>query len=151
MSAESATQTPERVMCRVKWFNNKSGYGFATTCDEPSRDVFVHHSAINVAKEQYRYLVQGEYLELDILELSEGDHKYQAGNVSGIKGGYLMCETKNALREEENSSENASDGDGELRGRGGRGGGGGGRGGKPYHSRGNGPREGEEWMLVRRR
>ena len=154
--APVTTSTPERVISRVKWFNNKSGYGFATTCDDSARDVFIHHSAITVAKEQYRYLIQGEYVELDIMELSEGEHKYQAGNVTGIKGGFLMCETKNSLREE---SEKADGGDSSQQTAGGRGGGrgagaggrGAGRGGgRSYRSRGGGPRDGEEWMLVRR-
>lgn len=159
--APVTTSTPERVISRVKWFNNKSGYGFATTCDDSARDVFIHHSAITVAKEQYRYLIQGEYVELDIMELSEGEHKYQAGNVTGIKGGFLMCETKNSLREESEKAEKAEGGDPSQQtagGRGGRGGGrggagrgGGGRGGgRSYRSRGGGPRDGEEWMLVRR-
>lgn len=158
--APVTTSTPERVISRVKWFNNKSGYGFATTCDDSARDVFIHHSAITVAKEQYRYLIQGEYVELDIMELSEGEHKYQAGNVTGIKGGFLMCETKNSLREESekteggDSSQQTAGGRGAGRG-GGRGAGAGGRGagrggGRSYRSRGGGPRDGEEWMLVRR-
>ena len=49
---------------RVKWFNNKAGYGFITVTsgEHTGVDVFVHHSVIHVGSEQYRYLVQGEYV-----------------------------------------------------------------------------------------
>lgn len=142
----------ERVMCIVKWFDSKKGWGFASTLDEPRRDIFVHHKAITVAKEQYRYLVQGEYVELDIVETTEGEHQYQAGNVSGIRGGALMCETREAARAEQDVR-NADRGDGDessrprrtqSRGPGSRG---------PRFSRGprgRGPREGDEYILVRK-
>ena len=92
--------TTERVTAYVKWFNNKSGYGFASTCGESPRDVFVHHSSLNVRKEQYRYLVQGEYIDLDVtpLENDKNGHKWQATNVTGVQNGILMCETRNESR-----------------------------------------------------
>jgi cold shock CspA family protein len=51
----------EKFTGRVKWFNNKAGYGFITVTDGPKSgsDVFVHHSSIKVVSEQYKYLVQG--------------------------------------------------------------------------------------------
>ena len=54
---------------RVKWFNNKAGYGFITVNDcetNEERDMFVHHSEIKVEQTQYKYLVQGEYVEFVI-------------------------------------------------------------------------------------
>ena len=71
MSTEGSSVT---FTGRVKWFNNKTGYGFLTIIQdsewgadsEKSRvgqDVFAHHSAVVVEKEQYRYLVQGEYVQ----------------------------------------------------------------------------------------
>lgn len=137
----------ERVMCIVKWFDSKKGWGFASTLEEPRRDIFVHHKAITVAKEQYRYLVQGEYIELDIVETTEGEHQYQAGNVSGIRGGALMCETREAARSEQESRTDR--GDDEQRPRQSRGPGSRG----PRFSRGprgRGPREGDEYILVRK-
>ena len=82
---------------RVKWFNNKIGYGFITSSD--GNDVFVHHSAIKVLEEQYRYLVEGEYVEFTTCIVEKSKHKYQAGHVQGISNGKLMCETRNEARE----------------------------------------------------
>ena len=89
---------------RVKWFNNKTGYGFLTVVSTDSegdiKDVFVHHSAINVKGDQYKYLVQGEYVNFTVNVVEGGDHKYQAENVTGIGGGQTMCETRNENRKE---------------------------------------------------
>lgn len=80
----------------VKWFNNKSGYGFIYINDGVSSgtDLFVHHSRINIKNQQYKYLVQGEYVEFDVVKTDTNKHEWQAANVSGIKGGKLMCETR---------------------------------------------------------
>jgi CspA family cold shock protein len=91
----------ERFTGRVKWFNNKAGYGFVTVTDgsNAGKDVFVHHTSIKVDSEQYKYLVQGEYIEFTLSAANgEGGHEYQAGDVSGIKGGKLMCETRRETR-----------------------------------------------------
>ena len=101
-SVTSSTGTPssDRFTGRVKWFNNKAGYGFITVTDGPNSgsDIFTHHSSIKVDSEQYKYLVQGEYVEFMLSTTSNGVHEFQAGYVSGIKGGKLMCETRNDLR-----------------------------------------------------
>jgi len=90
----------EHLLGRVKWFNNKSGYGFITVTDgkRSGTDVFVHHSAVNVENNQYKYLVQGEYVEFDLIKTQSEKHEWQASNVSGIKGGKLMCETRHELK-----------------------------------------------------
>jgi CspA family cold shock protein len=90
----------ELLLGRVKWFNNKAGYGFITVTDGPrsGTDVFVHHSAIEVENQQYKYLVQGEYVEFGLTRTSSGDHEWQASKVSGIKGGKLMCETRREFK-----------------------------------------------------
>ena len=105
MSSSSVSFSPaspsERFTGRVKWFNNKAGYGFVTVTDgaNSGKDVFVHHSSIKVDSEQYKYLVQGEYIEFCLSDTGGvGDHEYQAGDVSGIKGGKLMCETRRESR-----------------------------------------------------
>ena len=100
VTTSADTFSSERYTGRVKWFNTKAGYGFITITDgsKSGSDVFVHHSSINVENEQYRYLVQGEYVEFTLSNVMKGDHEYQAGDVSGIKGGKLMCETRRDLR-----------------------------------------------------
>jgi cold shock CspA family protein len=100
VSTSAVLSSSERFIGRVKWFNNKAGYGFITVTDGPKsgNDVFVHHSSIKVDSEQYKYLVQGEYVEFSLSETKTETHEFQAGEVSGIKGGKLMCETRRDLR-----------------------------------------------------
>jgi len=43
-------------------------------------------------------LVQGEYVEFCLSSVSSSDHEFQAGEVSGIKGGKLMCQTRHEMR-----------------------------------------------------
>ena len=86
---------------RVKWFNNKAGYGFITITDgdKSGTDVFVHHSRVIVESEQYKYLVQGEYVAFELTQMENDEkHEFQASNVRGMQGGKLMCETRNENR-----------------------------------------------------
>jgi CspA family cold shock protein len=101
MSTDTVTSsTLESFTGRVKWFNNKNGYGFITVMDgsRSGLDVFVHHSAINVTDNQYKYLVQGEYVQFTLTHTQNGSHEFQASGVCGINGGKLMCETRNELK-----------------------------------------------------
>jgi len=184
MSSESSsvTSAPVRLTGRVKWFNNKTGFGFISVVggDDQFKDaseIFVHHSAVTVSQEQYRYLVEGEYVEFVVVSTDSGTHKFQAGDVRGVKGGKLFCETRHehrASQENNASGEKSERGKTQLRGgggvRGGRGGynGGGGaergagrsgynggdRGGERSSGRGGHSSRGGsgsrgEWMLVR--
>jgi cold shock CspA family protein len=94
---ENSKEDEVRYTGKVKWFNNKEGYGFITVCDNGeylSKDIFVHYSSICVENTQYKYLVQGEYVEFNLIKVNSEKHETQAVNISGIKGGPLMCESK---------------------------------------------------------
>jgi cold shock CspA family protein len=161
--SSSDTSASVRLTGRVKWFNNKTGFGFITIVGgneqfKDASEIFAHHSAIKVSQEQYRYLVEGEYVEFSISSTASGDHKFQAADVRGVKGGKLFCETRHEQRSSAPATSSGERGDRPVRGDRGarssgehtnsgdravRGGGGGGRG------RGRGGIRGE-WMLVRR-
>lgn len=59
---------------KVKWFNDKKGYGFIT--GEDGKDVFVHHSAIQ--GEGFRTLAEGQEVEFEVTNSPKG---LQASNV----------------------------------------------------------------------
>jgi len=93
---------------KVKWFNLKAGYGFLSV-KEPvipgdtlvtTADVFVHHTAIKLKKEQFRYLVQDEEVEFDISTSQNDNHKFQALNVKAPQTSLnpLTCERRNLER-----------------------------------------------------
>jgi cold shock CspA family protein len=94
-TSTSVTGCEKFIGC-VKWFNNKAGYGFITVKEGPKSgsDIFVHHSSIDVLNQQYKYLVQGEYVEFKLVAMENSKHEYQASNVCGINSGKLMCETR---------------------------------------------------------
>lgn len=175
MSSESSsvTSAPVRLTGRVKWFNNKTGFGFISVVGgndlyKDASEIFVHHSAVTVSQEQYRYLVEGEYVEFSVVNTETGTHKFQAGDVRGVKGGKLFCETRREHRAAQDGVEEGAGGSRQPHqphqyqphnSEGTRGGGqaarGGrvlrGRGGSGSGSRGGYDRNGGgEWMLVRR-
>ncbi len=89
----------KRVVGRVKWFNSKTGFGFISTLGESPRDIFVHHSELQVKDEQYRYLFQGEFVEFLIGSPQDGsDYEVVAKEVTGLFRDLLMCETKRIAR-----------------------------------------------------
>ncbi len=59
----------------VKWFNDSKGYGFITPEDN-SKDVFVHHGAIQ--SEGFRSLQEGDRVKYDVTQGPKGP---QAANV----------------------------------------------------------------------
>lgn len=95
---ESTTIVAENIIGMVKWFNNKSGFGFITVCspcEHKGKDIFVHFSSISITKTQYKYLIQGEYVDMTIVKVNSDKHEFQAANISGVLGGPIMCETRN--------------------------------------------------------
>ena len=101
----------------VKWFNMKTGFGFLTVvnsvCESDLKvgsEIFVHHSNVKVTEEQYRFLVQGEYVEFDVSNVANGQHSCQAVNVTGMFGGKLMCETRNEARQQQHGGDGGSGG-----------------------------------------
>lgn len=114
MSSTNDVVTPsERLTGRVKWFNNHAGYGFITVTDgdKSGSDIFVHHSALEVENQQYKYLIQGEYVEFSLVKSSGGAHEWQASNVNGIKAGKLMCETRREFKIARSSYKTTKDSD----------------------------------------
>ena len=53
---------------RVKWFNEKKGYGFISRDD--GNDVFVHFSAIK--KDGFKVLYEGDEVEFEVTEGPKG-------------------------------------------------------------------------------
>jgi CspA family cold shock protein len=85
------TQEVRKIGC-VKWFNSTRGYGFITNIDgEVDKDLFVHHSALSTKESVYKTLSPGEYVNYSE---SLKDNKHYAVDVTGIKGGKLLCENK---------------------------------------------------------
>ena len=90
----------DRLTGMVKWFNNKSGYGFISTLDDDKKDIFVHYTSIrgydpeNKANFVYKYLVQGEYVEFVLTKTEDEKHEVKADDVTGIRAGPLMCDTQ---------------------------------------------------------
>lgn len=66
------------VQGKVKWFNDKKGFGFVTSNDD-DKDVFVHFSALN--GEGFKSLNEGDEVEYEIVSGPKGD---QAANVTKL-------------------------------------------------------------------
>lgn len=86
----------------VKWFNNKTGYGFITCLEKEyqNKDIFVHHSALithsSSSNQQYKYLIQGEYVQFQLKhDHNNSKHPISATNVTGIYNGKLLFLHKN--------------------------------------------------------
>ena len=53
---------------KVKWFDNKKGYGFIA--QDSGQDVFVHHTSIT--GEGYKTLTEGETVSFEVIESGKG-------------------------------------------------------------------------------
>ena len=101
---ESQENNTEKVTCVVKWFNSRNGYGFITNLDSDN-DYFTHQSNLEPQINCFKTLYQGEYIECNVQKDSETG-KEQAINVTGIRGGKLMCEHRASYNK--NPSDNYS-------------------------------------------
>ncbi|OGX28195.1 MAG: cold-shock protein [Omnitrophica WOR_2 bacterium RIFCSPHIGHO2_01_FULL_48_9] len=59
---------------KVKWFDNKKGYGFILP--EDGKDVFVHYSVIQ--QDGFKTLNEGQDVEFEVINTDKGE---QAKNV----------------------------------------------------------------------
>lgn len=72
--------TPESIMAsgKVKWFDNKKGFGFIM--QESGQDVFVHHSSIKGTG--FKTLNEGEPVSFDVVTSEKGP---KAENVQRVE------------------------------------------------------------------
>jgi len=54
---------------KVKWFNDAKGYGFITP-EDGSKDVFVHHSGIEM--QGFKSLAEGQSVEFNVVQGQKG-------------------------------------------------------------------------------
>jgi len=59
---------------KIKWFNNRKGFGFIT--EDSGQDIFVHHSAI--IGSGYKTFIEGERVTFETIP---GDRGLKAHNV----------------------------------------------------------------------
>jgi cold shock CspA family protein len=78
---------------QCKWFNRESGFGFVTLTRtagaRAGKEVFAHYLRIRGEASSFKYLVAGEYVEVQVVD---GTHGPSARCVRGIDGGPLMFE-----------------------------------------------------------
>ncbi|CAD5924495.1 MULTISPECIES: transcription antiterminator/RNA stability regulator CspE [Planktothrix] len=58
-----------KIKGQVKWFNDSKGFGFITP-DDGSKDIFVHHSAIQ--SNGFKTLTEGQKVEFEIQQGQKG-------------------------------------------------------------------------------
>ena len=79
-----------RTLGRVKWFDNRKGFGFVNSLSGGS-EVFVHHSGLKSSSGVFRTLYPGEYIEFELTTDSASGRQF-AVSVTGVQGGLLLCE-----------------------------------------------------------
>ena len=64
-----AVESTEVAQGTVKWFNDSKGFGFISL-DDGSKDVFVHHSAIE--GDGFKTLTEGQRVEFEEVQGQKG-------------------------------------------------------------------------------
>lgn len=103
-----SSEDVQRLTGMVKWFNNKSGFGFITvsgTGEYAGKDIFAHYSSIRVTNSQYKYLVQGEYVDFNLVKSESETHEYQASDITGVMNGPILCETRRQVQAAQGDSQ----------------------------------------------
>jgi cold shock CspA family protein len=94
---ETTSPSTTKTLGVVKWFDSRGGFGFITILPgetNAGKDIFVHYSSLSVAQSQYKYLVLGEYVEFVVSSSDNEKYEFSAKEVSGVRGGNLMCESR---------------------------------------------------------
>ncbi len=68
----------DRIQGKVKWFNNRKGYGFVGRDD--GDDVFVHYSAID--GDGFKTLQEGDLIEFEVVQGQKGPQADKVTKVS---------------------------------------------------------------------
>ena len=79
-----------RYTGQVKFYNRDRGFGFVTRMED-NKDFFLHYQDIKPKGDCWNILFQGEYIEFT---LRDGPNGQQAGDITGINGGSLLCENQ---------------------------------------------------------
>jgi cold shock CspA family protein len=102
---EEEQETGVLLQGRVKWFNDRHGYGYITCISKGSyneKDIFIHHTNITPKLSNYKTLYPNEYVEFLLGEADkcfdedenpvDTEYENQATRVTGIMGGPLLCD-----------------------------------------------------------
>lgn len=78
----------QRQTGQLKFFDKDRGFGFIVSLDD-KKEYFVHFTAIKPTTQCWNVLYKGEYVEFSVTDGNKGP---QAIDVTGVKGGSLLCE-----------------------------------------------------------
>jgi CspA family cold shock protein len=65
---------------RVKWFDNKKGYGFIV--QEGGKDIFVHRTEVRSQGDDPKILKEGETVQFEVVEAERGLKAVQVSRLS---------------------------------------------------------------------